>query len=137
MFFAISILPLLSSLNRLRFILGENGFSKVSSDPHIIVETLNLVMGGMSYRYIARHIFTTHQIKISHISIMNWVRKYTQLMKEYVDKLVPEYQEVWSVDEMMLNVKGTKPMGKGYYSWMWSIIHPQTSLNLKRSRRKS
>ncbi len=57
---------------------------------------------------------------------MNWVRKYTQLMKEYVDKLIPEYQEVWSVDEMMLNVKGTEPMGKDYYSWMWSIILPQT-----------
>jgi putative transposase len=109
-----------------RFILGENGFSKVSSDPHIIVETLNLVMGGMSYRFIARHIFSIHQAKISHVSIMNWVRKYAQLMKEYVDKLIPEYQEVWSVDEMMLNVKGTEPMGKGYYSWMWSIIHPQT-----------
>ena len=47
-------------------------------------------------------------------------------MKEYVDKLMPEYQEVWSVDEMMLNVKATEPMGKGCYSWMWSIIHPQT-----------
>ena len=109
-----------------RFILGENGFSKVSSDPHIIVETLNLVMGGMSYRYISRHVFSVHQAKISHVSIMNWVRKYTKLMKEYVDKLIPEYQEVWSVDEMMLNVKATEPMGKGYYSWMWSIIHPQT-----------
>jgi transposase-like protein len=101
-----------------RFILGENGFSKVSSDPHIIVETLNLVMGGMSYRYISRHVFSIHQVKISHVSIMNWVRKYTHLMKVYVDKLIPEYQEVWSVDEMMLNVKGTEPMGKGYYSWM-------------------
>ncbi len=111
---------------RHRFILGENGFSKVSSDPHIIVETLSLVMGGMSFRYVARHIFSIHQVKISHVSIMNWVRKYTQLMKEYVDKLVPEYQEVWSVDEMMLNVKGAERMGKGYYSWMWSIIHPQT-----------
>ncbi len=38
-----------------------------------------------------------HQVKISHVSIMNWVRKYTQLMKEYVDKLIREYQEVWSV----------------------------------------
>jgi transposase-like protein len=109
-----------------RLILGENGFSRVSSDPHVIVETLNLVMGGMSYRYISRHVFSVHQAKISHVSIMNWVRKYTQLMKEYVDKIIPEYQEVWSVDEMMLNVKATEPMGKGYYSWMWSIIHPQT-----------
>ena len=59
-----------------RFILGENGFSKVSSDPHVIVESLNLVMGGMSYRYISRHVFAFHQAKISHVSIMNWVRKY-------------------------------------------------------------
>lgn len=109
-----------------KFILGENGFSKVSSDPHIIVETLNLVMGGMSYRNISWHVFTVHQAKISHVSIMNWVRKYTQLMKDYVDKLIPEYQEVWSVDEMMLNVKDTEPTGKGFYVWMWSIIHPQT-----------
>jgi transposase-like protein len=47
-------------------------------------------------------------------------------MKDYVDKLNPEYQEVWSVDEMMLNIKNAELMGKGYYSWMWSIINPQT-----------
>jgi transposase-like protein len=40
--------------------------------------------------------------------------------------LIPEFQEVWSVDEIMLNVKNTQPMGKGYYSWMWSIINPQS-----------
>jgi transposase-like protein len=40
--------------------------------------------------------------------------------------LIPEYQEVWSVDEMKLNVKNAVLMGKGYYSWMWSIVNPQT-----------
>jgi putative transposase len=109
-----------------RFILGEKGFSKVSSDPYIIVETLNLVMSGMSLRNIARHVLSVHQVKISHVAILKWVRKYTEMMKVYLDKLIPEYQEVWSVDEMMLNIKNTEPMGKGYYSWMWSIIHPQT-----------
>jgi hypothetical protein len=54
-----------------------------------------------------------HQVKISHVSIMNWVRKYTQLMKEYVDKLIREYQEVWSVGRWNdAYVKGTEPMGK-------------------------
>ncbi len=110
-----------------KFILGENGFSKVSSDPHIIVETINLVMGGMSYRNIARHILSIHEVKLSHVSILNWVQKFTGLMKEYVDSKFPEYQEVWSVDEMMLNVKNTKEIkGKGFYDWAWSIINPQT-----------
>lgn len=26
----------------------------------------------------------------------------------------------------MVNVKNAEPMGKGYYSWMWSIINPQS-----------
>jgi len=104
-----------------RFMLGEDGFSKVSSDPHVIVEALNLLMGGMSCRYIARHLLSKHQVKISHFAIIKWVRKYTQLMKDYVDKSIPEYQEVWSVDEMMVNVKNAHPMRKGYYSWIYLV----------------
>ncbi len=79
---------------RYRFILGENGFSKVSSDPKIISESLNLVMSGMSYRNIARHIETVHQIKISHVSVNNWIKKYTILIKEYVDTLNPNVSDV-------------------------------------------
>lgn len=59
------------------FILGENGFSKISSDPKIISECLNLVMSGVSYRNVARHIYSTHEIEISHVSVRNWIKKYT------------------------------------------------------------
>ena len=109
-----------------KFILGENGFSKVSSDPKIISESLNLVMNGMSYRAISRHIELSHQIKISHVSINRWIQKYTKLISEYVDALNPELSEVWSLDEMVLNVKNTKKTGKGFHDWLWSIIDPKT-----------
>jgi transposase-like protein len=110
----------------MRFILGENGFSKVSFNPEMISEALNLIYAGLSYRNVARHISISHQIKISHISIMNWFRKYVSLMKEYVDHIIPEFSEVWSVDEMMVNIKDTQPIGVGFYSWIWTIISPQT-----------
>ncbi|MGI0072415.1 MAG: DDE-type integrase/transposase/recombinase [Nitrosotalea sp.] len=110
-----------------KFSLGENGFGKVSSDPRVITESLNLIFSGMSYRNTARHISLSHNVKLSHVSILNWFRKYTQIMKGYVDNLIPKKSQVWSVDEMMLNVKDTKPIGgKGFYDWMWSIIDPQT-----------
>ena len=110
----------------MRFILGENGFSKVSFNPQMISEALNLIYAGLSYRSVARHISISHQIKISHVSIMNWFRKYVSLMKEYVDQIIPEFSEVWSVDEMMVNIKDTQPTGVGFYSWIWTIISPQT-----------
>jgi transposase-like protein/predicted nucleic acid-binding Zn finger protein len=110
-----------------KFCLGENGFGKISSDPKVITESLNLIFSGMSYRNTARHISLSHNVKLSHVSILNWFRKYTQIMKDYVDNLTPEKSQVWSADEMMLNVKDTKPIeGKGLYDWMWSIIDPQT-----------
>lgn len=109
-----------------KFSLGENGFGKVSSDPRVISESLNLVFSGMSYRNTARHISLSHNTKLSHVSILNWCNKYTQIIKEYVDSLIPEASLVWSTDEMMINVKDTKKTGKGFYDWMWSIIDPQT-----------
>ena len=87
---------------------------------------MNLVMSGMSYRNIARHIETVHQIKISHVSVNNWIKKYTILIKEYVDSLNPNVSDVWSLDEMYLNVKNTKKTGKGFHDWLWSIIDPKT-----------
>lgn len=92
----------------------------------MIADSLNLILAGMSYRDTARHVSISHQTKISHTSIANWFKKYVQLMKDYVDRLIPEYQEVRSVDEMMINVKNIEPTGVGYYNWMWSIISPQT-----------
>lgn len=109
-----------------KFSLGENGFGKVSSDPRIITESMNLVFSGMSYRNTARHISLSHNAKLSHVSILNWCKKYMQIIKEYVDSLIPEASQVWSTDEMMINVKDTKLTGKGFYDWMWSIIDPQT-----------
>jgi len=109
-----------------RFVLGENGFSKMSSDPKLVSESINLVMSGVSYRNTARHIYAVHGTKISHVSVRNWIKKYTCLIKEYVESLSPHLGDVWSLDEMVLNVKDTEKTGVGFYDWLWSIIDPKT-----------
>ena len=92
----------------------------------MIYEALNLVMlGKESYRSAARHLLI-HDFKISHVAVYKWVEKYFALMREYLDANYPEYHEVWSTDEMMVNVKKTKRMGKGFYDWAWGIVAPQT-----------
>ena len=110
-----------------KFILGENGFSKVSSDPKIITESLSLIMSGVSYRNTSRHIKVYHDIDISYSAICKWVQKYTQIMKTYVEKTYPKIgPDVWSLDEMVLNVKATKKGSKGFSVWLWTIVDPQT-----------
>lgn len=109
-----------------RFILGENGFSKVSSDPKIITEALNLVFSGMSYRATSRHLKLTYGRYWSQTTVLHWLRKYVSIMQSYVNTLKPELGDVWHVDEIMLNVKGTEKMGKGYYDWCWNVLDGQT-----------
>ena len=110
-----------------KFVLGENGFGNVSSDPKIISESLNLVMSGMSYRNVARHIEVAHDVKITHASVYQWIKKYTRIIKEYVESVHPKiHSDVWSVDEMALNVKSTQKTGIGFYDWLWIIVDPAT-----------
>jgi transposase-like protein len=110
-----------------QFIQNENSFGMVHSDPKIITESLNLVMSGMSYRNTARHIQLSHGITISHVSVLNWIEKFTYIIKEYVESFYPELGDVWSLDEMALNVKNTEFIKRtGFYNWLWSIIDPKT-----------
>lgn len=110
-----------------KFSFHESGFSGMRFSPKIITETLNLYMSGMSYRKIARHIKSVHDVKVSHVSVYEWFVKYTEVLRDYVGSLMPELGEVWSLDEMMLNVKDTKEMKrKGFYDWLWTIIDPKT-----------
>lgn len=108
-----------------RFIVGENGFCK-TADPKIVSEALNLIFSGLSYRACKRHLELAYGRIWHHTSILSWVRKYTEIIKDFVDTLKPELGDVWSIDEMMLNVRNTEKVGKGFYDWAWSIISPQT-----------
>jgi len=83
-------------------------------------------MSGVSYRNITRHIYSAHEVEISHVSVNNWIKKYTYMIKEYVESFYPELGDVWSLDEMTLNVKSTKKTGKRFHDWLWSIIDPKT-----------
>ena len=49
----------------------------------------------------------------------------------YVNSIKPNTGDVWSVDEMVLNVKDTEKLnGKGFHVWLWNIIDPKTKFVL-------
>jgi transposase-like protein len=44
--------------------------------------------------------------EVSHQTISNWIEKYTNLMKGYVDNLNPNVGDTWRADEVYVKVKG-------------------------------
>src|SRR2546428_1719530 len=107
-----------------RFSIGESGFWRVT-DPTQIVEALNLVYSGMSYRACTRHLNLSHGTQWHHTTVLRWIRKYTSILRCFTDSLIVS-SDVWCLDEMAVNVKGTEPTGVGFYDWAWSVISPQT-----------
>jgi putative transposase len=45
-------------------------------------------------------------MRITHVSVYNWIRKYVGLMKSYLEKITPNVADAWRADELYLNVRG-------------------------------
>jgi putative transposase len=101
-----------------RFIL-EEAFERIKSTPKIITIALDLFFKGCSYRKIVDHLKQFYGVKVTHVAIIKWVKKYTELMKHYVDGLTPNVSGVWHTDEMAVNVKGQ-------FLWLWNLIDHDT-----------
>ncbi|MEM3637603.1 MAG: DDE-type integrase/transposase/recombinase [Conexivisphaerales archaeon] len=61
-----------------------------------------------------------YSIKVEHSTIIRWVQKYVQIVKEFVDGLTPNLSGIYHVDEMMIHVKKDK-IEQGQYAWMWNL----------------
>lgn len=101
-----------------RFVL-EEAFDRMKSNPKIITVALDLFFKGCSYRKIVDHLKQFYGVKVTHVAIIKWVRKYTELMKQYVDGLTPNVSGIWHTDEMAVNIKGK-------FMWLWNLIDHDT-----------
>jgi transposase-like protein/predicted RNA-binding Zn-ribbon protein involved in translation (DUF1610 family) len=102
-----------------KFVLKESGFHKMKNQPKIVTLALDLYFKGISYRKIVDHLKQFYGIKVSHVAIIKWIRKYTQLMKQYTDSLTPQTSGIWHTDEMAINIKGQ-------YNWLWNVMDHET-----------
>lgn len=81
------------------------GFSKMKSSPEIITQSLQLYFTGESLRNVQKFL-KLQGIDVSHKTIYYWVRKYTKLMKQYLDKITPQVGDTWRADEVFVKIRG-------------------------------
>ena len=43
---------------------------------------------------------------VTHQTIYNWIKKYTNLMNKYLEKIVPQVGDAWRADEIYVKVRG-------------------------------
>lgn len=99
--------------------LDDENFPSMRNKRHIIAIAMDLYFDGMSVRKVQRQIEYIFMVKVSQVTIHNWINKYSQLVKEYVDSLKADLGSEWHVDETVIKVKGEQ-------KWFWEIIDRKT-----------
>jgi transposase-like protein len=97
-----------------KFVVNE-GFEKMKATPQTVTIALDLYFKGISMRSIVDHLKQFYNVEVSHVAVYKWIKKYVNLMKEYVDQLVPRVSGIWHSGEMALNVNGD-------FKWLWNVM---------------
>jgi len=81
------------------------GFERMKSTPQVITSALQLYFSGTSLRNTAKFL-RLQGVKVSHVAVYKWIKKYISLMKKYIDKLKPQVSDTWRADELWVKIKG-------------------------------
>lgn len=102
-----------------RFFLNEN-FARMKVDKNTIVAALNLYYDGLSLRKTKGNLERMLGVKVSQVTILNWITKYSKLVAKWVETISP--QQVggkWHEDETMIRCEGRD-------AWFWEMIDEDT-----------
>ncbi len=94
-------------------------FSKMRNDKNLIVAALNFYYDGLSLRKAQRNLEQIFGERVSQVTILNWIKKYSLLVKEYITTQVPQLSGLWHEDETMLNCEGRN-------IWFWEMVDEDT-----------
>ncbi len=94
-------------------------FSRMRNDKNIIVAALNFYYDGMSMRKTQRNLEQIFGEKISQVTILNWIKKYSELVKGLMLAEIPQLSGLWHEDETMLSCEGRN-------IWFWEMIDEDT-----------
>ncbi len=97
----------------------NQNFTKMRVDKSTIVTALNLYYDGLSLRKAQRNLEQIFEVKVSQVTILNWVKKYSSLVKEFVETLTPQTSAKWHEDETMIKCEGRD-------TWFWELVDEDT-----------
>jgi transposase-like protein len=81
------------------------GFEKMSATPQVITSAMQLYFTGESLRNVQKFL-KLQGVKVSHVAILKWIRKYVALMNDYLEKIKPNVSDTWRADELYVKIKG-------------------------------
>ncbi len=80
-------------------------FERMKASPQVITSAMQLYFTGESLRNVQKFL-RLQGVNISHVSVYRWIKKYVDLMQEYLEKITPQVSDTWRADELYVKIKG-------------------------------
>jgi len=93
--------------------------SKIKGNEDTIITAIDLYMKGVSFRGIADTIKQLFGLKVTHVTVMNWVTNYMAQINDYVNSLKADVGDRWHADEQFIKVKGKQ-------EYVWNVLDSDT-----------
>lgn len=104
-------------------IIGKDNFKRMRHSLHLVITALTLFyIGGTSFRKITTMLEILYNIKVSHVTISDWRKKFAPIFYSKMLTLMPLMNfdsDEWHADETVVKI-----LGKKYY--IWFIIDSET-----------
>jgi len=85
----------------------ETSQCKRCGSPNLIITVaLDSYFKGLSLRDIVDQLDQFYGLKVSHVTVLNWIREYSKIISQYAKELKPKLSDVWHTDEQQVKVKG-------------------------------
>ncbi len=104
---------------------------KIKGNAKLVCLAMDCYYRGLSYRDISAQFMEFYGLSISHITIRNWVLKFSETLEKYAKTLKPKnVGNVWNADETMVRTKkGNRKKGADY-EYQWNVMDKETKFLL-------
>ena len=86
----------------------NKGFWRMKNNEDKICQAIDTYFEGLSLRKVKRNFLRYGETEISHQSILNWIRKYSYMIRNYVGKLNVNLEGHYLTDETIIHCAGDK-----------------------------
>jgi len=94
---------------------NDEGFYRMKNKESIITMSIDMYLSNLSSRKMRNQLRRHLETSISHVSVLDWVRKYVKKVSSYVDKLQPKLNGRVYADETAIR-RGKKD------DWFWCAV---------------
>ena len=121
-----------------RFVLEP--IKNIKGNEKLVCLAMDCYYKGLSYRDISDQFKQFYKLKISHVTIRNWVLRFSEVMEKYSKTIKPKIKGVWNADETLILTNRGKNKENTNFDYVWNVMDNKTkfllaSINSGRSRK--